>query len=158
MTESRDLPSDRPSGRQAIGQLLVRLLREFRQELAAPRAEHGYDDLRDAHMQVFGNIAEGDIRLTELGARAQLSLAAISELVNELEALGYLARRPDPMDGRAKLIALTQRGHRLMADAGRRVAEIETSWSVIVGADRFQAACAVMQELLDELDPENARR
>jgi len=154
MTESRDLASDR----QAVGQLLVRLLRKFRQELAAPRAEHGYDDLRDAHMQVFGNIAEGGIRLTELGARAQLSLAAISELVNELEALGYLARRPDPLDGRAKLIALTARGRALMADAGRRVAEIETSWSAIVGDDRFESACSVMQELLDELDPENARR
>ena len=68
---------------------------------------------------------EGEVRLTELAARAQLSLAATSELVNDLVALGYLTRRPDPADGRAKLIDLTNRGRRLLADAGERVADIE---------------------------------
>ena len=82
--------------RQAIGQLLVRLLHEFRVELAALRADLGYGDIREAHMQIFGNIATGDIRLTDLAARAQLSLAATSELVNELVSLGYLDRRPIP--------------------------------------------------------------
>ncbi|MBJ8343719.1 MarR family transcriptional regulator [Antrihabitans sp. YC2-6] len=136
-----------------MGQLLVRLLREFRAELAAPRAEHGYGDLRDAHMQIFGNIGTGEMRLTELAARAQLSLAATSELVNELETLGYLERRPDPTDGRAKQIVLTARGRKLMADAGGRVGEIEAHWASIVGAERFHATCQVLQELLDGLDP-----
>lgn len=154
MVLSRDLPS----GRQAVGQLLVRLLREFRKELGAPRAEHGYSDVRDAHLQIFGNIGTGNIRLTELAARAQLSLAATSELVNELESLGYLARTADDRDRRAKLIVLTERGHDLMRDAGTRVAEIEAVWSGIVGAERFEAACTVMQELLDTVDSDNARR
>ena len=51
------------------------------------------------------------MRLTELAARAELSLSATSELVNELEHLGYLHRIPDPRDGRAKLIVPTDRGH-----------------------------------------------
>ncbi|HNP56102.1 MAG TPA: MarR family transcriptional regulator [Gordonia sp. (in: high G+C Gram-positive bacteria)] len=153
--ETSRVPSE---DRQAIGQLLVRLLHEFRVELAAPRADLGYGDIREAHMQIFGNIATGDIRLTDLAARAQLSLAATSELVNELVSLGYLDRRPDPTDGRAKLIVLTERGQQLMRDAGQRVAHIEQQWAGIVGAQRFEEACAIMQELLDALDPENARR
>ncbi|HEY9265356.1 MAG TPA: helix-turn-helix domain-containing protein, partial [Mycobacterium sp.] len=91
MAPSRGTPTDR----LAIGQLLVRLLREFRNDLAAPRAEAGYGDVRDPHFQIFGNIRMGGIRLTELAERAQLSLAATSELVNDLENLGYLTRRPD---------------------------------------------------------------
>lgn len=153
MATSRDLPEDR----QAIGQLLVRLLRQFRDDLAEPRAEGGYADVREPHFQIFGNIRMGGIRLTELAARAQLSLAAASELVNDLADLGYLTRSPDPADGRAKLIDLTERGRNLMADAGIRVADIERRWSELVGAKDFGAMCATMQRLLDGLDPDQSR-
>ena len=153
MAESRDLAGDR----LAVGQLLVRLLREFRDDLAAPRAEAGYGDVREPHFQIFGNIRMGGIRLTELADRAQLSLAATSELVNDLADLGYLTRRPDPADGRAKLIELTGRGRDLMADAARRVAAIEHRWAALAGERNFDRMCTTMQRLLDELDPKDAR-
>jgi len=153
VTASRDLPADR----QAIGQLLVRLLREFRDDLAEPRAGAGYGDVREPHFQIFGNIRTGGIRLTELADRAQLSLAATSELVNDLADMGYLTRRPDPADGRAKLIDLTERGRGLMADAGNRVADIERRWSALVGERNFAQMSRTMQRLLDELDPKDAR-
>ena len=153
MAQSRDLPANRP----AVGQLLVRLTRQFRQELAAPRERRGYGDVREPHLQIFGNIRTGSVRLTELASRAQLSLAATSELVNDLEHLGYLYRSPDPQDGRAKLIELTDRGRRLLAAAGDQVAVIEARWSELVGQSDFEQMCATMQRLLDALDPAEAR-
>ena len=153
MATSRELPPDR----LAIGQLLVRLLREFRDDLAAPRADAGYGDVLETHFQIFGNIRMGGIRLTELADRAQLSLAATSELVNDLEEMGYLVRRPDPADGRAKLIDLTKRGRDAMSSAGGRVADIERRWSKVVGAKDFAQMCQTMQRLLDELDPKESR-
>ena len=153
MAKSSDLSHDR----QAIGQLLVRLLREFREDLGAPRADAGYGDVREPHFQIFGNIRMGGIRLTELADRAQLSLAATSELVNDLAEMGYLTRRPDPVDGRAKLIDLTTRGRGLMAHAGDRVADIEQRWSVLVGRRDFTQMCETMQRLLDEIDPTQSR-
>jgi DNA-binding MarR family transcriptional regulator len=153
MAKSIDLRTDR----QAVGQLLARLLREFRHDLAAPRAEAGFGDIRDPHMQIFGNVRMGGVRLTELADRAQLSLAATSELVNDLAEMGYLTRRPDPADGRAKLIDLTKRGIDAMAAAGYRVADIERRWSKLVGAKDFAQMCRTMQRLLDELDPEESR-
>jgi len=154
MVTSRDLPTDR----LAIGQLLVRLLREFRRELSAPAAAAGYGDIRDPHLQIFGTIGMGGVRLTEIAARAQLSLAAASELVNDLQTLGYLERHPDPSDGRAKLICLTERGRKLQADAGDRVAHIEHDWSAIVGKQAFTDMSSAMQSLLDHLDPDEAHR
>ena len=148
--------SDLPHDRLAIGQLLVRLLRLFRDDLAAPATEHGYGDVREVHYQIFGNIRMGGVRLTELAARAQLSLAATSELVNDLEGLGYLVRRPDPDDGRAKLIDLTSRGRGLLADAGDRVADIEDRGASTIGQADFAAMCAAMQRLLDGRDPDQA--
>ncbi|HEX6873450.1 MAG TPA: MarR family winged helix-turn-helix transcriptional regulator [Micromonosporaceae bacterium] len=147
MATSRELPTDR----HAIGQLLVRLLRQFRTELFGPAAGRGYPDLREPHLQIFGNIGIDGVRLTELAARAQLSLAATSELVNDLQQLGYLERRPDATDRRAKLIFPTPLGRRALDDAGNRVAEIEAHWATIVGPARFDEACATLQALLDKL-------
>lgn len=149
MPTSRDLPPDRP----AIGQLLVRLLGEFRKELSAAGEERGYTDLREAHMHVFGNVGIDGIRLTELAARAQLGLATMSELVTELERSGYLERRPDPADGRARLIFPTPRGRQLLDDAGDRVAEIEQHWAEVVGGDEFERTCRVLARLLATLAP-----
>ncbi|WP_068272440.1 MarR family winged helix-turn-helix transcriptional regulator [Aldersonia kunmingensis] len=153
MATSRDLPAER----LAVGQLLLRLLREFRRDLLSPAAEAGYGDVRDPHMQIFGNIGTG-ARLTEIASRAQLSLAATSELVNDLESLGYLRRRNDPTDGRAKLIEPTERGSRVLADAANRVADMERRWADVVGQERFDEMCRTMQELLDATDPGDARR
>jgi DNA-binding MarR family transcriptional regulator len=147
MLTSKDLPRDR----LAIGQLLGRLLRQFRVELFAPAAEHGYADLREPHLQIFGNLGIGGIRLTHLAAKAQLSLAATSELVTQLQELGYLERRPDPHDRRARLIFPTPRGLRALDDAGGRVAEIEQHWAQVLDPDRFQTTCLTLQELLNAL-------
>jgi DNA-binding MarR family transcriptional regulator len=140
--------------RHAIGQLLVRLLSEFRRELSEPMADRGYGDIRRPHLQIWGNIGADGKRLTELAARAELSLSATSELVNELEALGYLRRTPDPIDGRAKLIVPTTRGREALNAAGVRVAEIEEHWGSLVGHKRFDDACYLLNELLAKLSSE----
>lgn len=148
MLTSKDLPRDR----LAVGQLLGGLLRQFRVELFAPAAEHGYGDLREPHLQIFGNLGGVDgIRLTDLAAKAQLSLAAASELVTQLQDFGYLERRADPRDRRARLIFLTPRGLRALDDAGGRVAEIEQRWAQLLGPGEFQTACMTLQDLLDAL-------
>lgn len=145
------------SARLAVGQLLARLLGEFRREILEPVAGTEFDDVRETHLQIFGNIRVGGIRLTELAARAQLSLAATSELVNDLVRLGYLEREPDPSDGRAKLIQLTDRGVTLMTLAGHRVLEMERQWAELVGQPRFADMTATMQDLLAKLNPDAAQ-
>ncbi len=145
---SRDLLPDR----LAIGQLLGRLLREFRAELFRPASERGYPDLREPHLHIFGNVGIDGIRLTDLASRAQLSLATTSELVTDLQRLGYFERRPDPADRRAKLIFPTERGRQALNDAGDRVAEIEHHWRGILREQRFDDMCASMQDLLNVLE------
>lgn len=147
----------RPPGlapdRLAIGQLLVRLLRHFRIELFdEPDRAARHPDLRFAHLQVWGNIGVDGVRLTELAHRANLSLAACSELVDDLEALGYLERRPDPTDGRAKLISPSGRGRELLLDAGDAVARLEQRWRDLCDDNAFDGACLILDSLLLALD------
>lgn len=145
------LPSSRDSGRPRlpVGQLLVRLLAEFRRELLEEAESHGYGDIRLAHLQITGNIGTKGIRLTALAARAQLSLAATSELVNELQALGYLERRPDPSDARAKLIFPSARGLQMLHEASAKVRELEQLWGAYAGEQRFEQALQTLQDVLD---------
>ena len=118
-------------------------------------AERGYGDIRPPHLQIFGNIGWEGRRLTEIASRAELSLSAASELINDLEDLGYVERVPDTRDRRAKLVVPTARGRQALQDAAVRVAEIEHHWGGIVGHDRFDDACSVLSSLLDELSPED---
>ena len=74
-------------------------------------------------------------------------------LVDGLEQLGYLERRPDPSDGRAKLICLTELGWQAIREGRRLIAEIEVAWADALGDGDFESLCRDLQRLLDVLDP-----
>ena len=146
-----------PTDRLAVGQLLVRLLHEFRTALFDAVEGTEFADLRFAHNQIWGNVGVDGIRLTELAHKANLSLAACSELVNELQSLGYLERRPDPADGRAKLIFPTPRGRRLLDAAGERVAQLEAEWRAHLPRGEFDRTCQALDRLLSAVEASRTR-
>jgi DNA-binding MarR family transcriptional regulator len=142
-----------PTNRLAIGQILVRLLAHFRSELFSyGQADGRFVNIRFPHLQIWGNVGINGIRLTELAGKAQLSLAACSELVDELQQLGYLERRPDASDGRAKLIFPTKKGREVLDAAGQAVAELEQRWRTKLRRSEFDSACAVLDRLLTSLE------
>ena len=150
---------DEKTERLPVGQLLVNLTRLFRAELAA-RGEGSaeVDGIRPAHLQIFGAIKAPGSRLTDLARAADLSLSSAAELVDDLEALGYLERQADPTDGRAKLVSLTDQGWNAMRSGRAVIGEIESDWAAQLGERRFEALLTGMQDLLDALDPTVAER
>ena len=70
---------------------------------------------KPSHSAVFAQIRPEGSRLTELARGANMTPQAMGELVDELEQLGYVERRPDPTDRRAKLIVLTRTGRACVA-------------------------------------------
>lgn len=143
-----------PTPRLAIGQLLVHHLRVFREQLLAasePIAQEAGLRLRLSHLHVFGNIKAEGTRLTDLAASAGMARPSMAELVDELEADGLLERRPDPTDGRAKLVALTPTGWDAIRTGRTIIARIEGDYARRIGADRFETMCWALQDLLDDL-------
>lgn len=67
----------------------------------------GHPAIRPKHGAVFANIERDGIRATDLAQRAGIGKASMGELVDELEQLGYVERRPDASDRRAKLVVPT---------------------------------------------------
>ncbi len=104
------------------------------------------------HSAVFAQISPDGSRLTVLARKANMTPQSMSELVDELVDMGYVVRRPDPDDGRAKLIVLTKRGRDAVA-AGRRTIEgIEEKVTEILGDRGHRELRRLLTKLLDAPD------
>ncbi|WP_433135430.1 MarR family winged helix-turn-helix transcriptional regulator [Actinomadura nitritigenes] len=72
--------------------------------------------------------AGGPVRMTELTRTEQVSQPGITQLVTRLERDGLVERRPDPDDGRAVLVHITEAGRRIWrsrrADRARHLAPL----------------------------------
>ena len=124
-------------------------------ELVSERlAERGFDGLRPAHGAIGQHIADGGSRVTELALLAQVSKPTVVYLVNDLERLGYVRRVPDPADGRAKLVRLTERGVRAQREGREIVAEIELDWGRALGRGDFADLRGLLERLHEVLWPD----
>jgi DNA-binding MarR family transcriptional regulator len=90
-------------------------------------------DVRESHFPVFQNLEPDGSRVTELAERARMSKQAMQYLVDHLEARGYLERVPDPRDGRAKMVQLTEAGWALDRRVKGIAGAIEAEWATRLG-------------------------
>lgn len=72
---------------------------------------------------------------------------SMGELIADLEANGYVTRRADPSDRRAKIVVLTEAGVKLDRAAARAIGEIERCVESRIGAQRLKALRATLDEL-----------
>ena len=140
-----------------LGVLATRLLFGLQSELFRRSAEEGFADLRPRHGAVTAYLDANGLRQSELTRLAGRNKQTIGVIIDELEALGYVERVPDPADRRAKLIMPTARGLRLMELSDRIVADIETRYAARVGRQAyeqfFQTLAALTAPSATEDDP-----
>jgi DNA-binding MarR family transcriptional regulator len=126
--------SERQQWNPDLGVLASRLLLSIQMELFARLAGDGFGDLRTRHAAVLAYLDEDGIRATELARLTGRNKQIVGRLVDELEQLGYVERRPDPSDRRAKLVVPTERGLEQMRRGDEIVAEIEARHAKSMGA------------------------
>lgn len=102
-------------------------------------AERGHSAVRSAHSAVFQYLDDAGTTVSLLAERAQVTKQAMAELVQHLEAHGYVRRVPDPRDRRAKLVLPTDRGREVLVIARLIVPELEERVAGIIGPHRLQA-------------------
>jgi len=134
-----------------IGRLLRDAYRRFDEELAAamsaPREQFG---VRPAHDAVLAYLDRDGTRASVLAERSRLTRQAITQLVDELEQLGVVTRRPDATDGRAKIIQYTPEALTHFDATRRVIAALERRWGNELGPRNYAALRAGLEQLLRE--------
>lgn len=120
--------------------VLLRLARDLLSAEVGAAVRQVAPDQRRAHGSVMEQLDfEDGLRLTDLAKGAGMTPQAVGELVDQLEALGYVERRPDPTDRRAKRIHRTDRARRASEAAFETSHRIDHELSELLGADRLAA-------------------
>ena len=151
-----------PSAQRPRLALLLRLLhREYGLGIETSLAEAGFGDLRSGDAKVFPFVPPEGIQVRDLAVRAGVRKQTMAQTVDQLERAGYLERRPNPRDGRSRLVMLTERGRAvqpLAAGAGDR---IEERWAELTSPEEFETLRGLLHRLLDQIgkaDPHAADR
>lgn len=145
-----DLTTARGSteGKLLFSQLLRNPYEALLTRLHAGLAAAGYADSYPSWgTNVFYCLRDGGLRLVELAERTHTTKQAMGYTVNRLEQAGYVERVPDPADGRAKVIRLTQRGWGMRRVADEIIAEMEEECSRHLGEERM----GQFEELIKEV-------
>lgn len=110
-------------------------------------ARRGFADVRPAHGFAFVRISAGGATTADLAEHLGITKQAASQLVAHLVDSGYVVRRDDPRDARARLLVLTERGRACTAAAEEAAAETVEAWAQRMPPGQF----ALLQAALDSL-------
>jgi DNA-binding MarR family transcriptional regulator len=124
---------DRDTAAQ-IADLIARTNRRLRRCAGDELRELGVTPGQFRVLRLLGRV--GEVRISELARRLDIVPRSATSVLDDLEGLALIRRRPDPSDRRATLVSLT--------DAGQQV----------VGAVR-ESRQARMAELVDRLTSED---
>lgn len=115
----------------------------------------GFSDLRPAHGNVLEQLGHSDgLRISQLAERTSMTAQSMGELVDDLESMGYVARRMDPADRRSKPVYLTDRGTASVAASMVAVLRQEAEIEERLGAAAYRALQSHLQVLGDfGIDP-----
>jgi DNA-binding MarR family transcriptional regulator len=114
------MPSELSSpttSRDDFGILLGLAFQRFVDALNADLHQRGFTDLGASFGYVLRALASEPLTTTQLGARLQLTPQGAAKIVDDMVRHGYVERREDSSDRRAKLLFLAPRGRRALRAA-----------------------------------------
>ncbi|MEV6932510.1 MarR family winged helix-turn-helix transcriptional regulator [Dactylosporangium sp. NPDC051485] len=130
-----------------LGVLSAQVLFALQKELFRRLAEQGHPGLRPRHGAVLAYLDPEGTRATDLAFQSGQHKQVIGTLVDELEGLGYVERRPDPQDRRAKLIVPTELGLDQMRRSDEILGDIERGHAEAVGEEAYAAFKDVLRRV-----------
>jgi DNA-binding MarR family transcriptional regulator len=131
-----------------IGLLLRLAAQQWGTEMDAALQVHGVTGLTPAHANVIPFVPPQGIQIGELANLARVRKQSMAHSVEQLTAAGYVTRRPDPNDGRASLIFLTDKGRALWPASRSAGQRVEDDWATVVGRDNIEHLRRTLMHLL----------
>ena len=89
----------------------------------------GYSDVTAAHARLLALVEQPGVGLGHLARVAGISRQGVRQAVARLQSSEYLEMKADPLDTRAKVVALTAQGERAREVAQQVLGEAERDWA-----------------------------
>lgn len=141
--------SDRKQTDPDLGVLTSRLLFAVQEELFDTLARQGHPNLRPQHGAVLAYLDAEGSRATDLARHSGQHKQVVGKLLDELEALGYVERRPDPSDRRAKLIVPTPLGLDQMIRSDAILSDIDQRHIKAFGDDAYAEFRSLFRNIVE---------
>ena len=125
--------------------------------MMAKVASCGFNGMTPAFASLMPLLDATGARPTTLAQRAGITKQAISQLVRELEARGYVEQVPDSTDTRAKIVRLTERGVALHAASAEVRLELQSVALAKLGKSRVSRLRRDLLELAAALEEMRTR-
>lgn len=123
--------------RLRFGDALVRAMKIM--AAVKQRAPRAHPDVDPIGYPLMFNLREEPRRVSDIAADLHLDVSTVSRQVSQLVANGFVERAPDPSDGRAHVLALTDSGRELLVTIRERrdtwLDEVTTEWGAADLAD-----------------------
>jgi DNA-binding MarR family transcriptional regulator len=137
--------------RPVIGLVLRLVYQHYSQDIESALREAGFGDIRPAAGSVFPFVPPEGITVSRLAELAQVRKQSMAQAVDQLEAAGYVERRPNPGDHRSRLVFLTERGASVPPVTHAAADRVEQQWAQFIGPDAFKALQSSLLRLLAAL-------
>ncbi|MEY9871509.1 DNA-binding MarR family transcriptional regulator [Streptacidiphilus sp. MAP12-33] len=146
-----DAPTTHPPTLTALTTyLLSRTGKVARQRLAERLAAR---DVRLWHMAVLAALADfGPHAQRDLALRLSLDRSDVTKLVEELGALGQVARTRDPADRRRVTVAMTEAGRAALAELNAEAEAVQDEILAPLGTDEREQLAALLGRVFAHLD------
>jgi DNA-binding MarR family transcriptional regulator len=138
------------------GQLFFRLWRASHTRIAEALESVGLTPALFGLLNVLG-AREGAIQ-QELGSAMGIDRSTMVLLIDELEAAGLAKRRPHPKDRRAREVAITATGRRLLEQGRRMARQVEDEVLGGLNTNERRELLALLRRALDSAPPQSLWR
>jgi MarR family transcriptional regulator, transcriptional regulator for hemolysin len=145
-------PSADPPVTEFAGQLFFRIWRATHTRAAEALGSVGLTTALFALLNVI-NAREGAIQ-QELGSALGIDRSTMVSLIDELESAGLARRRRSATDRRAREIAITPKGRRLLQRAREVILQVEDEVLAGLTAEERQELLALLRRALDSAPPQ----
>ena len=134
---------------QALSWLFRRAVRRYASPVSEALVAEGLGDLPQRGVWAVSALAQAEPGLSgrDLVTRLGISKQGISQLIESLVTLGYVARHAAADDRRRTLLHLTARGRDAARIIDATVAEVEQTMADTIGRERLQELHRALLEL-----------
>ena len=141
-----------------LGILVLLGYQGFVRNLHDHMRSQGFDDLGSSDGVVFRILGGRPRTVSELASLLAITKQGMAQIIQDLEARGYVRRTPDPADRRAKQVELSDRGRAAIAAARQFHHSFEGALARHHGRDAIRSFRAVLEAMAayapDGLDQE----